>query len=266
MTTPDAPYDDKAAIEPTIKPTIITYEGKKYQFSWIQMALLAIASPIIIIVLYQLLEYAAWLRIIVAEQTTSSLNFITAMGATVQYVTNGQYFDTYSQLVQHVGAAGVFFSYVDNIQIFINIPGRGSIEFVTFCTGFQAIIIFFAIIMLTPHPLDKETNKGMWKRKLTSLFWSSLIFYVVNIIRMWIQLGLYYIGYAWDDIHYSISAAVSFIAIIIVLLMHRFMPEFVISIVWSGIEIKKRFFPNFGYKKPKVDAVPTDAPVEKKYE
>ena len=80
-----------------LKPSIITYEGKKYQFTWKGMALLAIASPIVIVLLYQLLEYAAWLRIIVAEQTASSLNFITAMGATMQYSAGGHYFDTYSQ-------------------------------------------------------------------------------------------------------------------------------------------------------------------------
>ncbi|HME54178.1 MAG TPA: archaeosortase H [Candidatus Lokiarchaeia archaeon] len=259
MTSLDVPADDKSASSRTITPTIITYEGKKYQFTWMQMALLAIASPFVIIILYQLLEYAAWARIIVADETTSSLNFITAMGATMQYVVNGQTFNTYSQLFQHVGAANILFSYVDDIQIYINIPGRGMIEFVTFCTGFQAIIIFFALIIFTPHPLDKATRKGMWMRKLTALFWSTLIFYVVNIIRMWIQLGLYYIGFAWEDVHYSISAAVSFIAIIIVILMHRFMPEFVISIVWSGIDIKKRYFPNFGYKKPKTNVGTKDS-------
>ena len=264
MTASNVPEDDTTAPEPAIKPTIITYEGKKYQFTWKRMALLAIASPILIIVLYQLLEYAAWIRIIVADQTTSSLNFITAMGATMQYYANGHFFDNYSSLFHSVGAANIFFSYVDDIQIYIDVPGRGQILFVTFCTGFQAIIIFFALIMFTPHPLDKATRKGMWIRKLIALFWSSLIFYVVNIIRMWIQLGLYYIGFAWDDIHYSISAAVSFIAIIIVLLMHRFMPEFVISIVWAGIDLKKRYFPNLGYKKPKVDATTGEIPMEKK--
>ncbi|MEJ2280101.1 MAG: hypothetical protein P8Y70_20480, partial [Candidatus Lokiarchaeota archaeon] len=75
----------------------------------------------------------------------------------------------------------------------------------------------------------------------------ALIFYVVNIIRMIIQLWLYYIGYAWNDIHYSISAASSFIAAIIVLLMHRWNPEFILSFIYTGALFKRKF------KKSKVD-------------
>lgn len=51
---------------------------------------------------------------------------------------------------------------------------------------------------------------------------------------MIIQLGLYHDGIPWNDIHFSISAASSFIAAIIVLLMHRWMPEFIISIIYVG--------------------------------
>ncbi|MFW9879063.1 MAG: hypothetical protein ACFFG0_38780, partial [Candidatus Thorarchaeota archaeon] len=36
------------------------------------------------------------------------------------------------------------------------------------------------------------------------------------------------------DIHFSISAASSFIAAIIVLLMHRYIPEFILSIIYVG--------------------------------
>ena len=51
---------------------------------------------------------------------------------------------------------------------------------------------------------------------------------------MLIQIRLYYLGYAWEDIHYSISAAVSFIAAIIILLLHKWIPEFIISIIYIG--------------------------------
>jgi hypothetical protein len=51
---------------------------------------------------------------------------------------------------------------------------------------------------------------------------------------MLIQIELYNIGYAWEDIHFSISAASSFIAAIIVLLMHKWIPEFIISIIYIG--------------------------------
>jgi exosortase/archaeosortase family protein len=243
----------EAAVPATArKPTIITYEGKKYEFTWNQMLLFVVAAPVFMIVMYLLLYYGAWIRIIVADNTVSSLNFITAMGATISYTVNGITFTSYSALANYVGAGAIFFSYVNYININITIPGGlgGSISFITFCTGFQAIIIFAGLILFTPHSIDKAAAKGIWRRKFWALFWSSAIFYVVNIIRMWIQLYLYHIGYSWDSVHYSISAASSFIAAVIVLLMHRTLPEFVLSIVWSGVEIKKRYFPNLRYKAP----------------
>ena len=123
---------------------------------------------------------------------------------------------------------------------FIVIPGKADIGFTTFCTGIQAIAIFTGIILTIPHSKDPETSKDIWKRKLIALVVSSAIFYFVNIIRMVIQLDLYYIGYAWHDIHYSISAASSFIAAIIILLLHKWIPEFVISIIYVGVLIKRK--------------------------
>jgi len=64
---------------------------------------------------------------------------------------------------------------------------------------------------------------------------------VVNIIRMLIQIELYYIGYPWDSIHVSISAASSFIAAIIIILLHKWIPEFIISIIYIGTLISKKF-------------------------
>jgi len=57
---------------------------------------------------------------------------------------------------------------------------------------------------------------------------------------MLIQIYLYYLGYPWESIHVSISAASSFIAAIIILLLHRWIPEFIISIIYSGTLIKNK--------------------------
>ncbi len=241
------------------KITTINYEGRKYIFLWKQIAMFAIAVPIFIVIFYQLLEYATWIRVIVGDQTISSINFVLApflngnAFSIVYRVAGFPDFLNFPDLYNQVGFGRIFFAPVDDIEIYFNIPGRGQIQFVTFCTGFQAIIIFAAIILFTPHSADPAASKGIWKRKIVALFWSSAIFYVVNIVRMWIQLGIYALNptVKWEDIHYSISAASSFIAAIIILLMHKTLPEFVISIVWSGIEIKKRFFPNLAYKAPK---------------
>ncbi|MHA1680701.1 MAG: archaeosortase H [Promethearchaeota archaeon] len=228
------------------KRGIIVYEGKRYHFNPWSILIFAVAVPVGVVILYELLEYALWIRVMVADHTIVSLNFISGMGATVTY---GGY-NTYGELFNAIGLGKFFFSHVDDVVITFNIPGQFSIQFVTFCTGFQAIIIFAMIILFTPHSLDKSARKGIWKRKLLTLLWSSAIFYGVNIIRMWIQLFLYYKGFEWDDIHYSISAGSSFIAVLIVILMHKSLPEFVLSIVWSGIKIKEKFFPDLGYKKP----------------
>ncbi|MBY8992042.1 MAG: exosortase/archaeosortase family protein [Candidatus Lokiarchaeota archaeon] len=119
------------------------------------------------------------------------------------------------------------------------IPGRSPISFETFCTGIQAICVFAGVIIFTPHSQDPDTKRDIIWRKTKSLIISSVIFYVVNIIRMLIQIGLYDIGYAWEDIHFSISAASSFIAAIIVLLLHKWIPEFIISIIYIGTLISE---------------------------
>jgi len=118
------------------------------------------------------------------------------------------------------------------------VPGRGQIGFTTMCTGVQAIAIFSGIILMIPHSFNDIVNKNIWWRKLLSLVVSSAIFYIVNIARMVLQLILYYRGWNWDDIHVSISAASSFIAALIILLMHRWIPEFIISIIWTLGELK----------------------------
>src|SRR5271157_2941113 len=99
------------------KPTIITYEGKKYQFTWNQILLFVVAAPVFMLIMYPLLDYAAWIRIIVADNTVSSLNFISAMGATLSYPVNGIQFSTYSALANYVGAGTIFFSYVNTISV-----------------------------------------------------------------------------------------------------------------------------------------------------
>ena len=112
--------------------------------------------------------------------------------------------------------------------------GLYDIHFETFCTGIQAICVFAGIIICTPHSQDRATSEDIIWRKTKALVVSSLLFYVVNIIRMLIQLNLYYNGADWIDIHYSISAASSLIAAIIILLLHNWIPEFILSIIYTG--------------------------------
>ena len=210
--------DEDYKVEEEKKRPIIEFEGKKYIFSLRSIIIFAIGTPVLSYLIYLFfdLEINYWLHEIVVKQTVYFLNIFFNMGATTSYNSGGKYHWSF------------------------NIPGRGSIYFETFCTGIQAIAVFAGIIICTPHSQDRKTTKDIIWRKTKALIVSSIIFYVVNIFRMNIQLYLYYIGYAWDDIHVSISAASSFIAAIIILLLHKWIPEFIISIIYAGTIINEK--------------------------
>ena len=198
--------------------TTIEYEGKKYTFSWHSILYFAIFSPIIAFVIYYLTEvFWEFTHEPVVSQTVWLINILNLMKPDL--ITYQKYF----------------------YQFKFIIPTQGVIGFETMCTGVQAIAIFAGVIIMTPHSTDKEANKNIWPRKIFSLIVASALFYSVNIIRMVIQLTLYYNGSNWEDIHTSISAASSFIAAIIIILMHRWIPEFIISIIWM-IGDAKSFF------------------------
>ncbi|MFX1313457.1 MAG: archaeosortase H [Promethearchaeota archaeon] len=200
-----------------IKKPVIEFDNRKYIFSIRSLILLAIGAPVSAFLIYLFFDMRInyWLHEIVVKQTVFLLNLFFNMGAETQYIPNKKY----------------NWSFV--------IPGESAIEFQTFCTGVQAICIFAGIIIFTPHSQDPVAKKDIIWRKTKALIVSSVIFYLVNIIRMLIQIDLYYIGYEWDDIHFSISAASSFIAVIIVLLMHKWIPEFIISIIYVGTLISE---------------------------
>ncbi len=195
-----------------IKKPIIEYNERKYIFSFKSLVLFAIGAPISAYLIYLFFDLRInyWLHEIVVKQTVYFLNLLFNMGAEAQFAPSGIY----------------------DWRFFI--PGKNPIYFETFCTGIQAICVFVGIIVFIPHSQDPTTKEDIIWRKTKSLIVSSVIFYAVNIIRMVIQIDLYYIGYAWEDIHFSISAASSFIAAIIVLLMHKWIPEFILSIIYIG--------------------------------
>lgn len=205
-----------------LEKPIIEFEEKKYAFSINSILILAIGAPILAYLVYFFFDNPSnyWLHEIVVKQTSYFLNLFFGMDSSVLYNPTG---------IQ--GNFKIHWAFV--------IPGRLDIYFETFCTGIQAICVFAGIIICTPHSQFKDSNKDIIWRKTKALIVSSVIFYVVNIVRMLIQLELYYIGYDWEDIHVSISAASSFIAAIIILLLHKWIPEFIISIIYTGTVISK---------------------------
>lgn len=199
------------------KKPVIEYENRKYIFSIKSLIILAIAAPISAYLIYLFFDTPInyWLHEIVVKQTVYFLNLFFNMGAEAIYIPGG-------------GKYYWLFSIPSTFK------PRSPIYFETFCTGVQAIVVFIGIIVFSPHSQDASTREDIIWRKTKALIISSLIFYVVNIIRMLIQIELYYIGYEWADIHFSISAASSFIAAIIVLLLHKWIPEFILSIIYVG--------------------------------
>jgi exosortase/archaeosortase family protein len=200
-----------------IKKPIIEYNERRYIFSIRSLILFAVGAPVSAYLIYLFfdLQLNYWLHEIVVKQTVYFLNLFFNMDASAVYNPVGKYHWDFT------------------------IPGKSNISFETFCTGIQAICVFAGVIIFTPHSQDEKAKRDIIWRKTKSLVISSVIFYIVNIIRMLIQIELYNIGYAWEDIHFSISAASSFIAAIIVLLMHRWIPEFIISIIYIGTLISE---------------------------
>ncbi|KKL99144.1 hypothetical protein LCGC14_1817380 [marine sediment metagenome] len=181
------------------KKPVIEFENKKYIFSIRSIVLLAVAGPISAYLIYLFfdMEFSYWAHELVVKQTVYFLNLFFNMGAQAIHTPGPKY------------------------HWMFEIPGKSPIFFETFCTGIQAIVIFVGVIVFTPHSQDADTREDIIWRKTKALIVSSVIFYVVNIIRMLIQIQLYFEDYAWKDIHFSISAASSFIAAIIVLLIHK---------------------------------------------
>ena len=214
---------EEKPIEKSTRP-VIEFEDKKYVFSLNSLIVLGVGTPLVALITYFFFDTEAqfWLHEVVVKQTIYFLNLIFDMNVSTSYVPSGKYHWS--------------FNFVGNID---GAP-LGSIFFETFCTGIQAIAVFVGIIICVPHSQDKQTNKDIIWRKTKALIVSSIIFYVVNVIRMLIQIELYYLGYPWDSIHVSISAASSFIAAIIILLLHKWIPEFIISIIYTGTLISKK--------------------------
>ena len=206
-------------VEQSFNRPVIEFENKKYVFSNFSLVLFAIGTPLSAYLIYLFFDNEAnyWLHELVIKQTVYFLNLFFNMGATANYMPIGTYHWNFG------------------------VPGQSNIYFETFCTGVQAICVFAGLLIFIPHSMDTKTRKDIVWRKTKSLIMSTTIFYVVNIIRMLIQIYLYYVGYPWDSIHVSISAASSFIAAIIILLLHKWIPEFIISIIYIGTLISKKF-------------------------
>ncbi len=204
--------------------TKIEYEGKNYYYSWLSIILFVIFVPIISVFVYWLIADALsfYTHRMIVEQTCDIINFLNLFDRPISWGFNE--------------ACTTAECYYYNAPIIGE--GVAKIGFGNMCTGYQANAIFAGVISMAPHSKDKDANKYIWLRKIIAFVVSWLIFYVVNLIRMVIQLTLLHHGAPWEEVHTSISAASSFIAVIIMLVVHRWIPELILAIVWVSGEIK----------------------------
>lgn len=216
----------------------LEFENKKYTFTWGRIILLFAGAPLFALVMYYSHQWI-WLHEITSKITIIFLNLIYPGDFGSVYLPDNQI--TFSDFLKGIFTKeylhpvwAISVRMADGTQ-------RGDIGFETLCTGVHAIAIFMAAILFTPHPIEEDTTKGIWLRKMKGILVTSFVFYIVNIIRMIIQLGLYRNGAVWEDVHYPISAASSFIAVACVLLMHKFVPEFIMSLIWIGDELREKF-------------------------
>jgi exosortase/archaeosortase family protein len=230
--------------------TEIKFEGKKYDFTWKGIIILLVGAPILSILIYFSNDYL-WLHKITAEITCWGLRLFT--GLNFHVIQFGSIDDP------------------EHLSYFIRVPnedGTGflsSILFTTLCTGVHAIGIFIGVITFIPMNIadtDPDAKKNLIKRKIIAMVICSTLFYFVNIARMWLQLWLYHIGYEWEDIHYSISAASSFIAIAAILVMHKWTPEFILSIIWITDRLRTAIKKADVDKQQKLDSESQDKPEE----
>ncbi|MHA1674009.1 MAG: archaeosortase H [Promethearchaeota archaeon] len=219
----------------------IEYEKNYYDFDWLSVIILFVGAPILALTVWFSHDWI-WLHHITAEFTKYLLNFITGTNSVVLFNSSANF------------ATTPYYFQIDDV----NNLGLGRIYFESLCTGVHAIAIFTAVILCIPSSSDPEIKRTIWMRKFWAILVTTIIFYLVNVLRMILQLYLYQNGSDWDDIHYPISSASSFIAVACVLVMHKFVPEFIMLLIWMGDEIKAM------RRKPEddLDPLPNSVPEE----
>ena len=216
----------------------LVFEDKKYTFDWGRIALLFLGAPIFALTMYFSHQWI-WLHEITSKLTIILLNLI--YPGSFESVYTPENYISWIEFIrimfkqQHLPAVWAIKVFEADGSL------RGTIGFETLCTGVHAMAIFIGAILFSPHAKEKETTKDIWTRKGKAILTTSIVFYFVNILRMIIQLSLYRNGAAWDDVHYPISAASSFIAVACVLLLHKYVPEFIMSLIWIGDEIREKY-------------------------
>lgn len=198
------------------KPPVIQFRGKKYSFLTRALILFPVAIIIIALSMNQFLKKIEiiWLHELFAKHQVFFLNLIFSLGAQTSYMYNTWF----------VGIS-------ENVRVYIN---NG-------CTGLIAMSIFIAVIIFTPHSKNQKTKEDIIWRKTKAIIFSIFLIYFYNIFRAVIQFYLYSRGFAWSVVHDSLGmlSITIFTHVCIFLFCTKYLPEFYVSIYYSGKIIYK---------------------------
>jgi exosortase/archaeosortase family protein len=190
------------------------YVEKNYTFSTKSLLIYPIGTIILSILIIFLFElpFTFWLHEIIAKQSTFLLNLFFDLGAEVIY---------------------------DSFQYhpwLIRIPDTVTVGMISGCAGIPAISIFISIIIFTPHSQDSLTSEDIIERKIKDIIITIIFIYIFNIIRIVGIIYLYHLGYDWSLIHDSLANLTAVIAVhvFIFLFCNKFIPEWYISIYYTG--------------------------------
>lgn len=211
---------DETSISSSHQKYFIEYQGKIYRFSALSLFLFPVGTVVGSFLLIWFFEqpFNFWWHELTAKHTTLLLNIFFNIGARAEYDPTA------------------FYSW----RIFV--PDGVGIYIITGCTGAIATSIFGAFILFSPPSQDPATRKDIAWRKMKDFFFTFIAIYFTNLIRMVVLFYLYHLGLEWELIHDSVAkiSAVVAVHVSIFWFCNKFIPEWYISIYYSGVLVYRK--------------------------
>ena len=204
---------------------VIRLKGKKYSFSNIALILFPLGLIVSVPSLLQYVETTEiiWLQELFTKHLVFFLNLFFNLGAQTMYLPE-------FPCPWFVTIPDAMFCYEPSYCIRITTYTSNG------CTGFLAMSIFVAVILFTPHSKEPKTHESILWRKSIAIIAAITLIYLYNVFRATIQVYLYSRGFSWNIVHDSegmLAITIGF-HIAIFLLCSKYLPEWYVSIYYSG--------------------------------
>lgn len=193
---------------------ILHFNGKKYNFSNLQLLALILCSPLLSIFIYYFLKLRInfWVYEFTSRQIVFILNTLFNMNSLVIINPEHNVFPT----------------------IFIpNHPFNGNYSITPNCIAAHIFSILIGIIIFIPSSKDSSSNKNFMWRKIKTLIIAVGGIHLLNIFRIAFLLFFNFKGIPFEFIHESLfflSAIVG--ALLVSILLKKLLPELFISIYY----------------------------------